>query len=211
MSPFPASSPSGQQGGTRYPLLQFEAVWRRTRLVLYYSVVVVGVAIGISYFEHHEIQSQFVILGVAVLALALLLQLGSGRHYVAVEPDGLRIAGLIRSEMISFGAMRQLRLQRLEVFFGAASRRNRMDRSLRAFRQTQACLVRLDLDPSEVYRLGRLLGRGTALDHDLIFIVSRADDLERSLLPRLRGNSTDRGTQASIRRKSPPGSRLPPP
>ncbi len=185
--------------------MQFEAVWRRTRLVLYYSVVVVLVAIGLSYFEHHQLQLQFVILGVAVLALALLLQLGSGRHYVVIEPEGLRISGLIRSEMISFDAMRQLRLQRLEVYFGAASRRNRMDRSLRTFRQTQACLVRLDLGPSEVYRLGRLLGRGTALDQDLIFIVSRADELEKSLLPRLRRHASNPGTRAPHSGKSSPG------
>jgi hypothetical protein len=178
------ASPSSEVG-RRYPLLQFEAIWRRTRFVLYYSVAVVVVAIAVSYFSHHRIQISFVILGAAVLALALLLQLGSGRHYVQVESQGLRISGLIRSELIPFGAIRQLRVQRLEVLFEAPSRRNRLDRSLRTFRKTQACLARLDLDRGEVYRLGRLLGRGTAVEQDLIFVVAHADELEKSLLPRL--------------------------
>ena len=211
VSPASASPPSSRQAATRYPLLQFEAVWRRTRLVLYYSVVVVVVAIGISYFDHHQLQIPLVILGAAVLALAVLLQLGSGRHYVTVEPEGLRIAGLFRSEMIPFDAVRQLRLQRLEVLFGAASRRDRMDRSLRAFRHTQACLVRLELGPNEVYRIGRLLGRGTAVDQDLILIVSRADELEKSLLPRVRRPSGNPGTRASQRRKTSPQPPLLPP
>jgi hypothetical protein len=172
--------------------LQFVAIWRRTRFVLYYSVVVVVVAIGVNYFSHHRLEVAFVILGAAVLVLALLVQLGSGRHYVKVEPEGLRISGLVRSELIPFEVIRQLRLQRLEVLFEAPSRRNRLDRSLRAFRQTQACLARLDLDRGEVYRLGRLLGRGTAVDQDLIFIVARADELEKSLLPRLRRHSPNR-------------------
>ena len=211
MSAATASSPSGRQEPTRYPLLQFEAIWRRTRLVLYYSVVVVAVAIGISYFDHHQLQIPFVILGAAVLALALVLQLGSGRHYVAIEPDGLRISGLLRSETIPFGAIRQIRLQRLEVLFGAASRRDRMERSLRAFRHTQACMVRLDLSRSEVYQLGRLLGRGTAVDQDLIFIVTRADELEKSLSARISRYSSNPGARASQRRKSSPSSPPPPP
>jgi hypothetical protein len=176
----------------RYPILPFVAIWRRTRFVLYYSVLVVVVAIAIDYFGHHEIQIPFVILGAAVLALALLLQLGSGRHYLAVESDGLRISGLLRSEVIPFHVIRQLRVQRVEILFEAPSRRNRLDRSLRAFRQTRACLARLDLDREEVYRLGRLLGRGTWVDQDLIFIVARADELEKSLLPRIAGRSPNR-------------------
>ena|GEM_PF-2275638 len=174
---------------TRYPLLPFVAIWRRTRFVLYYSVVVVMVAIALDYFGHHQIQIPFVILGAAVLVLALLLQLGSGRHYLKVDPDGLRIYGLFRSEVVPFEVIRQLRVQRLEVLFEAPSRRNRLDRSLRAFRQTRACLAKLDLEREEVYRLGRLLGRGTSVDQDLIFIVARADELEKSLLPRIAGRS----------------------
>lgn len=184
--------------GRRYPLLQFEAIWRRTRFVLYYGVVVVAVAIGVSYFSHHRLQISFVILGAAVLALALLLQLGSGRHYLQVEAGGLRISGLVRSELIPFEVIRQLRVQRLEVLFNAPSRRNRLDRSLRTFRQTQACLARLDLDRGEVYRLGRLLGRGTAVDQDLIFVVAQADELEKSLLPRLGRHSSSR-TAGTVR------------
>lgn len=181
---------------TRYPLLPFVAIWRRTRLVLYYSVVVVAVAIALSYFGHHQIQVSFVILGAAVLALAILVQLGSGRHYVQVDPDGLRISGLLRSEVIPFEVIRQLRVQRLEVLFEAPSLRNRLDRSLQSFRQARTCLARLDLDRGEVYRVGRLLGRGTAVDQDLIFIVARADELQKSLLPRIGGHSPNRTTRA---------------
>lgn len=187
---------------TRYPLLPFVAIWRRTRFVLYYSVLVVVVAIALDYFGHHQVQIPFVILGAAVLALAILLQLGSGRHYLKVELDGLRIYGLLRSEVVPFNVIRQLRVQRLEVLFEAPSRRNRLDRSLRAFRQTRACLAKLDLDLEEVYRLGRLLGRGTWVDQDLIFIVARADELEKSLLPRIAGRSPNRARFGSSARNT---------
>jgi len=149
-------------------------------------LAVVIIAIGVNYFSHHRLQVGFVILGAAVLLLAIGLQFGAKRHFVVVEADGLRISGLVRSELIPFEVIRQVRVQRLQVVFAAPSRRNRFDRSLRTFSQTPACLVRLDLDRAEVDRLGRLLGRGTAIDQDLILVVAEAEELEKGLLQRVR-------------------------
>jgi hypothetical protein len=179
----------------RFPLLAFAAVWRRTQLVLGYAVVVVIFAIGVNYFVHHSLELGLVILGGVVVVLVLLLQFGARRHYVVVESEGLRISGLIRSELVPFQVIRQVRVQRLEVIFESASRSHRLDNSLRAFRHIPVCVARLDLDRTRVAQLGRLLGRGTAVERDLILIVARADELERRLGEQARHQNSGRAVK----------------
>jgi hypothetical protein len=188
---------SPQRNEPRQPLLPFVAVWRRTRYFSYYALAVVIIAIVVNYFSHHHLQVGFVILGAAILLMAIGLQFGAKRHYVVVETDGLRISGLVRSELIPFEVIRQVRVQRLQVLFAAPSRRNRLDRSLRTFSQTPACLARLDLDRAAVDSLGRLLGRGTAIDQDLIFVVAEAEELEKRLLQRVRPHPSIRAGKAA--------------
>jgi hypothetical protein len=166
---------------------------------MYYALLVVIVAIGVNYLSHHRLEVGFVTLGAVVLVLAIGLQFGARRHYVVVEAEGLRISGLVRSALIPFDSIRQLRVQRLQVLFEAPARRNRLDRSLRSFLQTQACMARLDLAPGEVYRLGRLLGRGTAVDQDLIFVVAEAEALEKRLQQRVRRHPPTRASKLEQR------------
>ena len=173
-------------GGRRFLLLPFAAVWRRTQVMVLLGGVVLLVATGLTYLEHHQFESAFVVLGVILLALAIPLRLGGRRHYVEVEAEGLRISGLFRSTLVPFDAIRQVRVQPLQMIFEVAARRDRMDRSLRPFRLTPTCLARLSLDQATVQLLGRLLGRGTAIDHDLLFIVADAQELEKSLRERVR-------------------------
>jgi len=65
--------------------------------------------------------------------------------------------------------------------------------------RTPACLVRLDLDRAEVDRLGRLLGRGTAIDQDLILVVAEAEELEKGLLQRVRPHPAIRASKPARR------------
>jgi hypothetical protein len=173
-------------GGVRYPLLPFVSIWRRAEVMVILAVVALIFATAATYVEHHRFESGFVVLGVVLLIFVPLLRLGTRRHYVAVEADGLRIYGLRRSSLVPFEAIRQVRVQPLQMIFDVPSRRDRLDRSLRSFRQTSACLTRLSLDQAAVTQLGQLLGRGTAIDQDLILIVAQARELERSLLERVR-------------------------
>jgi hypothetical protein len=61
-----------------------------------------------------------------------------------------------------------------------------MLRSLRPFEQSPALVLRLDMDVAEVAKLGKLAGRGTVLDHDLILLVADAQGLDSSLQPQIR-------------------------
>lgn len=177
-------------GYRRYPLLPFVAVWRRTEVVVALAVVVLAVATGANYFENHRFESEFVVLGAILLVTYPLLRLGAGRHYVAVATDGLLVSGLLRSSIVPFDAIRQVRVQLVQMIFDVPSRRNRLDRSLRPYRQNSACLARLTWEPAQVGQLGRLLGRGTVIDQDIILIVAQARELEESLQVRLRHRPT---------------------
>jgi hypothetical protein len=181
--PSASSTPTSDR---RYSLLTFAAVWRRTEVMVLLGAVALIVATGVTYFQHHRFESGFVVLAVVLLAFAIPLRFGARRHYVAVEAEGLRISGLFRSTLIPFDLIRQVRVQPLQMIFDVPSRRDRMDRSLRPFRQTPTCLARLSLDQGAVRQLGRILGRGTAVDQDLILIVGQVRELEKSLLEKMR-------------------------
>jgi hypothetical protein len=183
-----ASLPAG--GDRRYPLLPFVAVWRRTEVVVALAVVVLAVATGANYFENHRFESELVVLGAILLVTYPLLRLGARRHYVAVDADGLLVSGLLHSSIVPFDAIRQVRVQLVQMIFEVPSRRDRLDRALRPYRQNWACLARLTWDPAQVGQLGRALGRGTVIDQDIILIVAQARELEQMLQERLRHRPT---------------------
>jgi hypothetical protein len=169
----------------RYPLLTFAAVWRRTQVMVLLGAVVLFAATAVDDVQRHRFEPSFLVLAAVLLVLAIPLHFGARRHYVSIGAEGLRISGLFRSAVIPFPAIRQVRVQPLQMIFDVASRRDRMDRSLRPFRLTPACLARLTLDQAAVAQLGRLLGRGTAVDQDLLFIVGEPRELEKGLQDRI--------------------------
>lgn len=190
VSPGEVSASSPAVGDRRYPLLPFVAVWRRTEVVVALAVVVLAVTTGANYVENHRFESELVVLGAILLGTYPLLRLGARRHYVAVGTDGLFVSGLLHSSLVPFGAIRQVRVQLVQMVFEVPSRRDRLDRSLRPYRQNWACLARLTWDPAQVGQLGRVLGRGTAIDQDIILIVAQARELEQMLQERLRHRPT---------------------
>ncbi|MGB9483279.1 MAG: hypothetical protein WCB86_05220 [Candidatus Dormiibacterota bacterium] len=189
MSPGDVSASLTAVGDRRYPLLPFVAVWRRTEVVVALAVVVLAVTTGANYVESHRFESELVVLGAILLATYPLLRIGARRHYVAVNTDGLLVSGLLRSSIVPFEAIRQVRVQIVQMIFEVPSRRDRLDRSLRPYRLNSACLARLTWDPSQVGQLGAILGRGTVIDQDIILIVAQARELEQSLQERIRHRS----------------------
>jgi hypothetical protein len=170
----------------RHQLLTFTSLWRRTETMLFYGVAVLLIGELVTYLDSHKLESQFLVLAVLSLISAAWFHLGSRRHYVQVTPDGLRLNTLRRHELIPFQEIRQARTQLLQALFAAPSRRPLLQRSLRQFERTPACVIRLELAPAQVARLGRAAGRGCAVDQDLILVVSDAKALEDELQTRIR-------------------------
>ncbi|MGH7608636.1 MAG: hypothetical protein ACREOD_01640 [Candidatus Dormibacteria bacterium] len=172
----------------RYPLLTFAATSRRTQVMLLYGAAVLLIGNLVSYLgDRHQFQIGFVAVApLVLLVLAVAVRYLTRRHALTVEEEGLRIGSLTRSELVRYELIRLVRVQPLHVVFDAPSRRSQMPRALNSFRDTPACRLRLELDPGEVQRLGRLLGRGTAWDQDLFLLVAQAQELEKLLEPRIR-------------------------
>jgi hypothetical protein len=154
--------------------------------MLLYGAAVLLIGTAVTYLDSHKLEIEFLILGGFLLVLGVGFHLGSRLHYVQVTPEGLRLNGLFRRELIAFPEIRQVRSQSLQVLFAAPSRKPLLRRSLRQFERTPACVIRLDLDPVRVQRLGRAAGRGCAVDQDLILVVSDAKALEDELQTRIR-------------------------
>jgi len=153
--------------------------------MLMYGAAVMLIGTGVTYADSHKFDWEFLILGVLLLVLGLGFHFGARRHYVQLTEDGLRLNGLLKHELIPVGEIRQVRTQPLQVLFSAPNRRGLLLRSLRQFERTPACVVRLELEPGQVARLGRWVGRGCAIDQDLILLVADAQELERTLQPRI--------------------------
>lgn len=177
----------GAPAQPRHQLLAFASLWRRTQTMVLYGAGVLVVGTGVTYLDSHRFVLEYLILAAALLLLGVGFHYGARQHYVQLEDDGLRIQGLVRRELVPLAAVRQARTQSLQVLFrNAVDRRERFPRSLRQFERSPVCVVRLDLDPLQVQRLGRVAGRGSAIDQDLILLVADAQQLEQSLQPRIR-------------------------
>ncbi len=155
--------------------------------MLFYGAAVLLIGTVLEFFGHHSKNDQeFLFLGVLLLVVGIGFHFGSRLHYVQVTDQGLLLNRLVKHELIPFAEISQVRSQPLEVLFAAPNRRGLLLRSLRQFQRTPACVVRLQTDPAEVKRLGRAVGRGCAIEQDLILLVKGAKELENDLQPRIR-------------------------
>ncbi|MGH7641740.1 MAG: hypothetical protein ACRENX_01765 [Candidatus Dormibacteria bacterium] len=171
----------------RHLLIPFASTWRRTQIMLFYGAGVLLIGCLVEYLGHHRKNDlEFLILGLLLLLIGVGFHFGSRLHYVQVTQDGLRLNRLLKHELVPYSEISQVRCQLLEVLFAAPSRRGLLLRSLRQFQRTPACVIRLKTAPAEVKRLGRAVGRGCAIEQDLILLVKGAQALEHDLQPRIR-------------------------
>ncbi|MGC1184142.1 MAG: hypothetical protein WBA31_03190 [Candidatus Dormiibacterota bacterium] len=177
---------AGDPPQPQHRLLTFGAVWRRTQTMLFYGAAVMLIGTAVTYADDHKLDLEFLLLGLLLLVFGLAYLFGARRYYVQVTEGGLVLNGLRRHALIPFADIRQVRCQPLQVLFAAANRKGLMVRSLRQFERSPACVIRLDLEPEQVTRLGKSAGRGCAVDQDLILVVADAKELERSLRSRVR-------------------------
>ncbi len=172
--------------GARHRVLASLEIWRRTRVILIYAALVMLVGEGITVFGGHKFAPSYLAVAVLLLALAAAIYWRQRAHYVEVGQDGLLMHTTFRSEAIPYEALRQSRCQPLRVFFEAPTRRDLLTSGLRRFASTPACIVRAELSHDELLKVGRLLGRRTVLDQDLIMLVEHAEALDRALETRIR-------------------------
>jgi len=170
----------------RHRLLVSSSVAKRYRTAATYGGAVCLLGTAVTYFDSRQFDLVFLLLGVVLVLLAVGLHFGIRRFYVQLQAGTLLIHGLLREEQVPVSAIRQVRTQTLRVVFSAPSRKGLMLRSLRPFEQSPALVLRLDMDVAEVAKLGKLAGRGTVLDHDLILLVADAQGLDSSLQPQIR-------------------------
>ncbi|MHB1524796.1 MAG: hypothetical protein ACYCZN_00700 [Candidatus Dormibacteria bacterium] len=183
--------------GARHRVLASMEIWRRTRVILIYMAVVMLVGEGITVFGGHKFAPSYLAVAILLLALAAGVYLRQRTHYVEVGPDGLVLHSMFRSEALPYDALRQSRCQPLRVFFEAPTRRELLTGGLKRFAGRPACIVRAERSHDELLKVGRVLGRRTVLDQDLIMLVERAEALDRAL-------------QSRIRRRPPTASAKPP-
>lgn len=181
----PALPPPSEQG-TRHRVASSVELWRRTRLIVIYMAVVFLVVEGITVYGHHQFDPSYLVVSAVLLLMAAAIYLRQRTHYVELGPDGLLLRSSFKSAAIPYTLLRQSRCQTLRQFFDAPSRRELLTGSLSRFAGMSACIVRVDLDPAELLQIGRLLGRRTVLEQDLILVVQNAAALDRGLQLRIK-------------------------
>ncbi len=192
--------PKLASGDGRHKVLVSVEFWRRTRLILLYMAFVMLVGEGITVVKGHVFSPSYVVLAAFLVLLAAAIYWRQRTHYVEVGPEGLVIRSGFKSETISYQNLRQSRCQPLRQFFDAPSRRDLFTGGLRRFSSSPICVVRVELDQAELLRLGKLLGRRTVLDQDLLLLVQGAASLDLALQARIRKRPPTASSRPSRRR-----------
>lgn len=170
----------------RYSVMSSVELWRRTRVILIYVGLVILVGEVIVVVEHHEFQLSYVIVALIALLMAALIFWRRRHHYVELGPDGLVLRSNFATAAIPYTQIRQSRCSTLAKFFDAPNRKDLLTGGLKRYGGTPVCIVRVDAEVDQLLRLGRMLGRRTVLDQDLILMVEHPDLLDHKLQPRLR-------------------------
>jgi len=195
-----AAAVSPSEVGARHRVLASVEVWRRTRVILIYAALVMLVGEGITVFGGHRFAPSYLAVALLLLVLAAAIYWRQRTHYVELSPDRLLLHSGFRSAALPYEVLRQSRCQPLRVFFDAPNRRELLTGGLKRFAGTPACIVRAELSHEELLKIGRLLGRRTVLDQDLILLVEHAEALERALQARIRRRPPVAATKAPRRR-----------
>jgi len=186
--------------GERHKVLASVEFWRRTRLILIYMAFVMLVGEGITVVKGHVFSPSYVALAAFLVLLAAAIYWRQRTHYVEVGPEALLIRSGFKSEAILYENLRQSRCQPLRQFFDAPSRRDLFTGGIRRFSSSPICVVRVEMDQAELLRIGRMLGRRTVLDQDLLLLVQGAADLDHALQSKIRRRPPAASSRSSRRR-----------
>ncbi len=182
-------------------MLSSVELWRRTRVVLIYVALVILVGEGIVVVEHHQFQPSYLVLAALALVMVGAIFWRQRHHYVELGDDALLLRSNLKTARIPYAQLRQSRCQTLRQFFDAPTRRELLTGGLRRYAETPICVVRVEMDAPALLGLGRLLGRRTVLDQDLVLIVQDAEGLDRGLQARIRKRPPAPAAHAARRRR----------
>ena len=172
----------------RQPILYAELMWRNQRLwVLMLIVAGVVISPALLILNHGRLNSNT---GIFLLYLPLGLLYGAAMLYyrqrsaVEVTGDGLKVSKLIRSVVIGYDLIRNVRVQKLETHFQEG--RKRLVRPINKPLLTKdAMFVRLRGDDPRAAEVGRLLGSQFVADDVLAIPVPDPDALAWEVTSRL--------------------------
>lgn len=195
------TSPAPQDPvGTRYTVVASYELWRRMRYMLLYCTVVVLVGEGITVFGGAGLEPSYLVVAALFVVIGVALYLRKRLHYVELGNDGLLLRTPLKLRQLPYADIRQSRSQQMRAYFEAPNRRELFSGSLRRYGAQAICVIRVDTDHDLLLQLGRLMGRRTVLDQDLILVVQGADGLDRALHTRIRRRPPAPGARATRRR-----------
>lgn len=193
------ASPAAPGNGRHRLLLTIET-WRRTRIFLIYMVVMMVAAELVTSVELHRLDPVYLVAALILLGLLGGVYWRQRAHYVELGAEGLLLRSDFRSAELPYRELRQARCQSVRVFMDSSSRRDLLRGGLRRYADNSVCILRVDREPEEVARLGRLVGRRTVSGQDVVLLVERAEDLERALQTRIRRRPPTASSRGSRRR-----------
>jgi hypothetical protein len=181
-TPKPVASPEG----SHHRLIGSVEVWRRSRVFLIYAAFVMLVGEGITLFGAHKLAPQYLLIALAFLLVAAAIYWRQRTHYVVLGADGIRLRSTFKGVELPYELLRQSRCQPVKDFFNTSDRRDLLTGTLKRLSNRPACILKVEQDHAQLLEAGRMLGRATVVDQQLVMLVDGAEGLDKALQARIR-------------------------
>lgn len=172
--------------GSRHRLIGSVELWRRSRVFLIYAAFVMLVGEGINVFGAHKLAPAYLVIALVLLLVAAAIYWRQRTHYVVLGPDGLHLRSTFRGVELPYELLRQSRCQPVRDFFNTSDRRALLTGTLKRLSNRPACIVKVEQDHEELLEAGKMLGRATVVDQQLVMLVDGAEALDNALQARIR-------------------------
>jgi len=180
------SPPVASPEGSHHRLLGSLQIWRRTRVFLIYAAFVMLVCEGITVFAAHKLVLGYLLIAAALLLVAAAIYWRQRTHYVVLGPEGLRLRSSFKGVELPYDLLRQSRCQPVKDFFNTSDRRDLLTGTLKRLSNRPACILKVAQDREQLLEAGRMLGRATVVDQQLVMLVDDAEGLDKALQARIR-------------------------
>jgi hypothetical protein len=87
---------------------------------------------------------------------------------------------------LPYDLLRQSRCQPVKDFFNTSDRRDLLTGTLKRLSNRPACILKVAQDREQLLEAGRMLGRATVVDQQLVMLVDDAEGLDKALQARIR-------------------------
>jgi hypothetical protein len=190
---------AGPEGG-HHRLIGSIELWRRSRVFLIYAAFVMLAGEGINVFGAHKLDPTYLVIAIAFLLVAAGFYWRQRTHYVALGPEGLHLRSTFKVVELPYELLRQSRCQPVKDFFNTSERRALLTGSLKRLSNRPACILKVEQDHEQLLEAGRMLGRATVVDQQLVMLVDGAEGLDKALQARIRRRPPAASPKLSRRR-----------